>query len=247
MLFSKDKKLFPIIAGPCSIESLDQLHLIAESVKKSGASYLRGGAFKPRTNPKSFQGLGEEALRWLYDVGVDLKIPTVSEIMDTRDIDLFLRYVDVIQIGSRNMQNYSLLKEVGKHKKPILLKRGASATYGEFLFAAEYIRNEGNENIILCERGIRTFSNDLVRHTLDISAVPIMKQISDYPIIVDPSHACGRVDLVEPLAIAAEAVGADGLMVEVHSDPEKALSDGKQSLNLDQFQTLCQNLRSRRQ
>lgn len=244
MFNQDDKSIYPIIAGPCAVESYDQLYTIAKSVKESGATFLRGGAYKPRTKPNSFQGHGEIALQWLHKVSQELKIPTVSELMDPRDIDLFMKYVDVIQIGSRNMQNYSLLKEVGKYKKPVILKRGASATYDEFLWAAEYIRNEGNENIVLCERGIRTFSNatNRVRNTLDISAVPMMKQLTDYPIIVDPSHACGRADFVPALTHAAVAVGADGVMIEVHNNPEEALSDGYQSLTLDQFHNLCRTL-----
>jgi len=248
MNISNDKSIYPIIAGPCSIESYEHLYLIAKSVKEAGATHLRGGAYKPRTNPNSFQGHGKVALGWLRRVGIELNIPTISELMDPRDIDLFLENVDIIQIGARNMQNFSLLKEVGKYKKPVILKRGLSATYEEYLGATEYIRNEGNDQIILCERGIRTYSTgaNSVRNTLDISSVLMMKQLTTYPILVDPSHACGRSDFVMPLAYAAVAVGADGIMVEVHDNPAKALSDGPQALTPDQFQELCRNIHRHR-
>ena len=231
-----------IMAGPCAIENLDTLYAVAAEVKKSGAVVLRGGAFKPRTSPYNFQGLGEEGLKYLKKVGDDLGMVTVSEIMDPRDVELVSKYVDVFQIGARNMQNFNLLKEVGLTKKPVLLKRGLSATIKELLMSAEYVLAGGNFNVILCERGIRTFE-DATRNTLDISAIPVVKQLSHLPIIVDPSHAAGKWGLVSPLAKAAVACGCDGLIIEVHSHPEDALSDGAQSLLPATFSALMENLR----
>lgn len=236
-----DKKL-AIMAGPCSIESEDQILEIARSVKKSGATFLRGGAFKPRTSPYSFQGMGEEGLELLKLARRETGLPIVTELMSTDYLDRFIEDVDIIQIGARNMQNFDLLKEIGKTKKPILLKRGMSATIKEFLMSAEYIMAEGNENVILCERGIRTFEN-YTRNTLDLSAIPVIKKLSHLPIIVDPSHATGMWWLVEPLAKAAIAVGADGLMIEVHNDPDNAKCDGEQSITPERFDHLVDTLR----
>lgn len=231
-----------VIAGPCAIENFDTLYEIAVKVKTAGANVLRGGAFKPRTSPYSFQGLGEEGLKFLKKVGDELEMVTISEVMDTRDVKLLADYVDVLQIGARNMQNFNLLKEVGLTKKPVLLKRGLSSTVKELLMSAEYILSEGNYNVILCERGIRTFE-DSTRNTLDISAVPQVKQLSHLPIIVDPSHAAGKWGLVPALSKAAIASGADGLMIEVHSHPEDAMSDGAQSLLPFNFSALMMELK----
>lgn len=231
-----------VMAGPCSIESLDSLYAIAKEVKKAGVNILRGGAFKPRTSPYSFQGLGEEGLKYLKEVGENLEMITITEVMDTRDVELVARYADILQIGARNMQNFNLLKEVGMTKKPTLLKRGPSSTIKEMLMSAEYILAGGNFNVVLCERGIRTFE-DYTRNTLDISAVPSVKQLSHLPIIVDPSHAAGKWGLVSPLAKAAIASGADGLIIEVHDRPEEAASDGAQSLIPSNFSALMQELR----
>ncbi|MCX5700253.1 MAG: 3-deoxy-7-phosphoheptulonate synthase [Candidatus Omnitrophica bacterium] len=236
-----DRRL-AIMAGPCAIENLKTLHEIASEVKKAGAMILRGGAFKPRTSPYSFQGLGEEGLKILKQVGDELGLVTVSEVMDTRDVALVERYVDVMQIGARNMQNFNLLKEVGLTKKPVLLKRGLASTIKELLMSAEYILSGGNFNVILCERGIRTFE-DSTRNTLDISAVPVIKQLSHLPVIVDPSHAAGKWGLVAPLAKAAIAIGADGLIIEVHNCPEDATSDGAQSLLPSNFSNLMLELK----
>ena len=230
-----------IIAGPCAVESSEQTMEVACAVKELGALVLRGGAFKPRTSPYSFQGLGEEGLKILAEAREKTHLPVVSEALDTDNFDLVEKYVDIIQIGARNMQNYTLLKRAGRSKKPILLKRGISATITEFLLAAEYIMSEGNYNVILCERGIRTFSN-YTRFTLDISSIPELKRITHLPIIVDPSHASGKRDMVIPLSRAAIAAGADGVMVEVHPNPAKALSDGPQSLTIDMFRQLIQEL-----
>ena len=235
-------KKLAIIAGPCAVEDIDTLYEIAKAVKKSGATVLRGGAFKPRTSPYSFQGLGEEGLKFLKKVGDDLGMVTVSEVMDPRDVNLVADYVDVLQIGARNMQNFNLLKEVGNTKKPVVLKRGMSSTVKELLMSAEYILAGGNFNVILCERGIRTFE-DSTRNTLDISAVPTAKQLSHLPIIVDPSHAAGKWGLVPSLSKAAIAAGADGLIIEVHSHPEDAKSDGAQSLIPQNFSSLMQELK----
>ncbi len=231
-----------VIAGPCSIESEDQLFTIAELVKKAGATVLRGGAFKPRTSPYSFQGMGKEGLQLLQKAGKEYNLPTVSEIMRENQVDLMCEYVDILQVGARNMQNFSLLKELGKTKTPILLKRGLAATIEEFLMAAEYIMAGGNYNVILCERGIRTFEN-YTRNTLDISAIPVVHKLSHLPIIADPSHGTGIRDKVPPMARAAIAAGADGLTIEVHHEPEKAFSDGAQSLYPKQFERLMEELR----
>ena len=231
---------FQVISGPCSVESEEQIIKIARSVKESGATLLRGGAFKPRTSPYSFQGHGEKGLEYLLAAKRITGLPIVTEVMNQTQLPLF-DDVDVIQIGTRNMQNYDLLKEVGRTKKPVILKRGFSSTIEEFLMSAEYIVSEGNPNVILCERGIRTFET-MTRNTLDLSAVPLLKQKSHLPVIVDPSHACGLRSLVPALARAAVAVGADGLMIETHNDPSSALSDGAQSLDLDEFRTLCADI-----
>lgn len=236
-------KKIVVMAGPCAIENLGILRNIAGEVKKAGATVLRGGAFKPRTSPYSFQGLGEEGLKMLKQVGDEMNLVTVSEVMDTRDVDQVSRYIDVLQIGARNMQNFNLLKEVGLTKKPVLLKRGLSSTIKEMLMSAEYILSEGNFNVILCERGIRTFE-DATRNTLDISAVPVVKQLSHLPIIVDPSHAAGKWGLVAALSKAAVAVGSDGLIIEVHTSPEDATSDGAQSLLPANFSSLMLELRA---
>ncbi len=236
-------KKIVIMAGPCAVENYDMLLEIAKKVKKAGASILRGGAFKPRTSPYSFQGLGDEGLKYLARVGKELNLVTVTEVMDSRDVELVARYADILQIGARNMQNFNLLKEVGETRKPILLKRGMSSTIKEWLMSAEYILAGGNFNVILCERGIRTFE-DFTRSTLDISSIPAVEQLSHLPIIVDPSHAAGKWGLVPVLSRAAVAAGADGLIIEVHSHPEDALSDGAQSLLPDKFQELIQQLKS---
>lgn len=236
------KKLV-IMAGPCAIENMESLSAIGSEVKKSGAMVLRGGAFKPRTSPYSFQGLGEEGLKYLKEAGDKLGLVTISEVMDSRDVGLVSNYVDILQIGARNMQNFNLLKEVGNIKKPVLLKRGLSATVKDLLMSAEYILAGGNFNVILCERGIRTFE-DSTRNTLDISAVPVIKQLSHLPIIVDPSHAAGKWGLVPALSKAAVASGADGLIIEVHNHPEDALSDGVQSLLPSTFSELLRDLKA---
>ena len=227
-------KRIAMIAGPCSVESEAQICGIAEDVKKAGAMFLRGGAFKPRTSPYAFQGLKYDGLELLKEARAKTGLPIVTEIMSPYDIEIFVRDVDIIQVGARNMQNFELLKELGKIRKPILLKRGLSSTIEELLMSAEYIMAGGNDQVILCERGIRTYET-YTRNTLDISAVPILKRLSHLPVIVDPSHASGIAWLVEPLAMAAVAAGADGLMIEVHNNPAKALSDGAQSLTPDQF------------
>lgn len=229
-----------IMAGPCSVESEKQIVEIAKNVKKSGATLLRGGAFKPRTSPYAFQGLKSEGLDLMKIARKETGLPIVSEIMRTEHIDMF-ENVDIIQVGARNMQNFDLLKELGKTKKPILLKRGLSATIEEWLMSAEYIMAGGNDNVILCERGIRTYEN-YTRNTLDISAVPIIKKLSHLPVVVDPSHASGKSWLVEPLAMSAVAAGADGLIIEVHNDPPHALSDGAQSLTPKQFDRISKKL-----
>jgi len=236
------KKLV-VMAGPCSIETDDQMNEVASSVKASGAGILRGGAFKPRTSPYSFQGLAEKGLNMLENAGKNNGLPIVTEIMSADKIDEFVDKVDLIQVGARNMQNFSLLKELGKTRVPILLKRGMSATIEEWLMAAEYIMSEGNENVILCERGIRTFET-YTRNTLDLSSVLAVKKKSHLPVIVDPSHASGMWWMVEPLAKAAVAVGADGLMIEVHNDPENAWCDGAQSLKPQKFEHLMSDLKN---
>lgn len=230
-----------VIAGPCAIESREQAFAAAERVRKAGARLFRGGAFKPRTSPYSFQGLGKEALEILADVRREFGLLIVTETIDTENCDLVEEYADVLQVGARNMQNFSLLKRVGRSPRPVLLKRGLSATLEEFLMAAEYILSEGNYNVILCERGVRTFA-DHTRNTLDLSVIPAVKRLSHLPIIVDPSHGTGRRDKVTPLARAAVAVGADGLIIEVHPEPETALSDGYQSLYPEQFETLMEQI-----
>ncbi len=231
-----------VIAGPCAVEGLEILREIAGEVKALGATVLRGGAFKPRTSPYSFQGLGEEGLKYLARVRDETGLPVVTELMNIRHTDLVDKYADAVQIGARNMQNFDLLKEVGKLKKPIILKRGMSATILELLMSAEYIASEGNTDIILCERGIRTFETE-TRNTLDINAVPVLKGLTHLPVVVDPSHATGRWDLVTPAALAGVAAGADGILVEVHTDPEKAVSDGNQSLKPDKFADLMVRVR----
>jgi 3-deoxy-7-phosphoheptulonate synthase len=231
-----------VIAGPCAVEGIDILRDIAVQVKAMGATVLRGGAFKPRTSPYSFQGLGEEGLKYLAAVRDETGLPVVTELMNIRHTELVDKYADAVQIGARNMQNFDLLKEVGKLKKPIILKRGMSATILELLMSAEYIASEGNINIILCERGIRTFETE-TRNTLDINAVPVLKGLTHLPIVVDPSHATGRWDLVTPTALAGIAAGADAILVEVHTDPEKAVSDGNQSLKPKKFADMMERVR----
>jgi 3-deoxy-7-phosphoheptulonate synthase len=231
-----------MMAGPCSVENPEQIDTVAAFVAKHGAKVLRGGAFKPRTSPYSFQGLGLKGLEMLRIAADAHGLLLVSEVMDLTQIPMIIEYVDVLQVGARNMQNYNLLKEVGKVTKPVLLKRGISATLEELLLSAEYIMTGGNYNVVLCERGIRTFES-YTRNTLDISAIPVIKKLSHLPIIVDPSHGTGRRDKVPPMARAAVAAGADGLLIEVHNDPEKALSDGAQSLYPEQFEQLVKELR----
>lgn len=234
---------FHVISGPCSVESEEQIIEVAKSVKASGATLLRGGAFKPRTSPYSFQGLHGEGIRLLLEAKKETGLPIVTELMDINTIDLFAE-VDVIQVGARNMQNFEMLKELGKCGKPILLKRGLANTIEEFLMSAEYIMAGGNENVILCERGIRTFET-MTRNTLDISAVPLLKELSHLPVVVDPSHAAGIRRLVAPLSKAAIAAGADGLMIESHNNPAKALCDGAQSLDLPMFSELMTDIKKR--
>jgi 3-deoxy-7-phosphoheptulonate synthase len=231
-----------VAAGPCAVESAEQIGLIAASVAKAGARLLRGGAFKPRSSPYSFQGMGEEGLRLLRAAGEKHGLGVVSEVMDPSQIDLMLPYVDVLQVGARNMQNYHLLRALGTTDKPVLLKRGMSATIEEWLLSAEYIMSGGNYNVILCERGIRTFET-YTRNTLDNAAIPVIKKLSHLPILADPSHGTGRRDKVAPMARAAVAAGTDGLLLEVHNDPEHALSDGAQSLYFEQFEKLMEQLR----
>jgi 3-deoxy-7-phosphoheptulonate synthase len=231
-----------VIAGPCAVENQQQLFETARSVKAGGARILRGGAFKPRSSPYSFQGLGEEGLKLLAAVRKETGLPVVTEVMDTRQVELVAEYADMLQIGSRNMQNFPLLKEAGICGKPVLLKRGMMSTIEEFLLAAEYILNQGNDQIVLCERGIRTFETS-TRNTLDLSAVPMLKRVSHLPVIVDPSHGTGIRWMVPPMANAAVAVGADGLIMEVHYHPEEAKCDGTQSLNLEEFDLLMIELK----
>ena len=236
-------KKIHVVAGPCAVEDLPTLLNIAREIHKAGASFIRGGAFKPRTSPYSFQGLGEEGLKYLAEAREETGMPVVTELMDPRDIKVILKYADVIQIGTRNMQNFRLLSEVGSYDKPIVLKRGLSATIKDFLMAAEYIMAQGNHKVILCERGIRTFET-ATRNTLDLSAVPVLKKLSHLPVVVDPSHGVGQWDLVAPMAKAAIAAGADGLMIEVHPKPEEAMSDGEQSLKPDKFKALMKELKA---
>jgi 3-deoxy-7-phosphoheptulonate synthase len=231
-----------IIAGPCSVESRDMLRQTAVAVKRAGATVLRGGAFKPRTSPYSFQGLGAQALEILSETRAMTGLPVVTEVLDTRHVDAVAEHADMLQVGARNMQNFALLAELGRVQRPVLLKRGLSATITELLMAAEYIMAHGNSQVVLCERGIRTFET-ATRNTLDVSAVPVIKRESHLPVIVDPSHAGGDADLVLPLALAAIAAGADGLIVEVHPDPESALSDGDQSLTIPAFEVLMNRIR----
>ncbi|HZW36607.1 MAG TPA: 3-deoxy-7-phosphoheptulonate synthase [Candidatus Deferrimicrobiaceae bacterium] len=230
-----------LFAGPCSVEGREMMVGIAGKVAAAGATFLRGGAFKPRTSPYAFQGLGEEGLKYLAEARDATGLPVATELMDPRDLDLVARYADVIQIGARNMQNFRLLTEVGKLDKPVILKRGLSATIVEWLMSAEYIASEGNQRIILCERGIRTYEQS-TRNTFDVSAIPVVKDLSHLPVIADPSHASGKMSLVEPLSAAAIAAGADGLMIEVHGHPETALSDGPQSLRPDAFRDMVSRL-----
>lgn len=232
----------PVMAGPCSIESREMLMNIAKTVKKSGASVLRGGAFKPRTSPYSFQGLGEEGLKYLKEASQKTGLPVITEIMDIRDLPLLEKYADILQIGARNMQNFNLLKEVGMSKMPVLLKRGISSTIIELLMSAEYILSNGNFNVMLCERGIRTFE-DQTRFTLDLSAVPVLKKLTHLPVVIDPSHAVGKWGYVPAMAKAAVASGCDGLIIEVHPKPEEALSDGAQSLVPDNFDKMMKELK----
>ena len=232
---------FSVIAGPCSVESEAQICAVAEDVKASGAALLRGGAFKPRTSPYSFQGMGTAGLDLLMEARKQTGLPIVTEIMDPRMAELFEREVDVVQVGARNMQNFELLKEVGKMSKPILLKRGLSNTYEEWIMSAEYIMAAGNENVILCERGIRTFES-YTRNTLDLACIPVLRKLTHLPIIIDPSHATGKSWLVDPLAMGAVATGCDGLLIEVHNDPAHALCDGPQSLKPEVFDKLAKKL-----
>jgi 3-deoxy-7-phosphoheptulonate synthase len=225
---------FALIAGPCTVESREQVLTTARAVAEGGATMLRGGAYKPRTSPYAFQGLGLEGLRLLAEAKARTGLPVVTELMDLRDLDAVLEVADVIQIGARNMQNYTLLTELGRAGRPVLVKRGLSATLDELLSAAEYVLKEGNEHVLLCERGIRTFET-AYRFTLDLTAVPVLKERTHLPVIVDPSHAAGRRDLVGPLSLAAAAVGADGIIVEVHPDPDQAICDGPQQLATDGF------------
>jgi len=232
-----------VAAGPCAVESAEQIGEVAERVARAGAKLLRGGAFKPRSSPYSFQGLGEEGLRLLRDAADRNGLLVVSEVMDPSQVEIMLPYVDVMQVGARNMQNYHLLRALGEITKPVLLKRGMSATIEELLLSAEYIMSGGNYNVILCERGIRTFDT-FMRNTMDIAAIPVIKQLSHLPVVADPSHGTGRRDKVTPMARAAVAAGADGLLIEVHPDPERALSDGAQSLYPDQFARLMDDIRA---
>ena len=232
---------FIVIAGPCSIESYEQTYEIAKAIKKSGANILRGGAFKPRTNPTSFQGLEEEGLKILSKIGKELNMPVISEIPSEKYLEMFEKYVDIIQVGARNMDNYYLLKQLSKSTKPIFLKRGMAATIDEFVNASKYLRLDGKNDIILCERGIRTFETK-TRNTLDISAVLTLNELTDLPVFIDPSHAAGTWEMVEKLSLASIFVGANGLMIEVHNDPEHALSDGMQSLKPKRFDRLMKKV-----
>ncbi len=235
-------KKIRVMAGPCSVESQEQVLGAAIPVKEAGATFLRGGAFKPRSSPYSFQGLGEEGLSYLAHAREMTGLAVITEVLDPRDLDLVYRYTDILQIGARNMQNFKLLTEVGKLDKPVMLKRGLSASIQELLLSAEYIAAEGNRKIVLCERGIRTYETE-TRNTLDLSAIPILKQLSHLPVFVDPSHSTGKWELVAPMALAGVAAGADGLLIEVHPRPEVALSDGPQSLKPEKFSALMRSLR----
>jgi 3-deoxy-7-phosphoheptulonate synthase len=238
-----DAKKVVLMSGPCSVESREQILDIARIVKKVGASVLRGGAFKPRTSPYTFQGLGKEGLKLLAEARNATGLPVITELMDTKDTELVEQYADIIQIGARNMQNFSLLKEVGRCKKPVMLKRGMAATIKDALLSAEYILSEGNMNVMFCERGIRTFET-YTRNTLDLSAVPALKKESHLPVIVDPTHGAGHRDLIPTMALASVAAGADGIMLEVHNCPEAALSDGEQALLPDKFEALVKQMRA---
>lgn len=233
---------FVVMAGPCSVENEDQIMKTAEQVKKAGAKILRGGAFKPRTSPYSFQGLGEEGLKLLRKAADKYELLVITEVLDPRDVEIVAEYSDILQIGTRNAQNFPLLREVGNTRKPVLLKRGMYNTIEEWLLAAEYILSGGNPNVILCERGIRTFET-ATRNTLDLSAVPVLRERTHLPIVIDPSHGTGKRNYVPPMAYAALAAGADGLLIEVHPEPDKALSDGAQSLTLEMFSEMMQKLR----
>ena len=236
-----DKKI-QVIAGPCAVENREMLLAIAKDIKEEGVCFIRGGAFKPRTSPYTFQGLGLEGLKYLAEVRGKTGLNVVTELMDPRDLEMVYEYTDVIQIGARNMQNFRLLTEVGGYDKPVILKRGLSATIKEFLMSAEYIMSKGNQKVIMCERGIRTFETS-TRNTLDLSAVPVLKQLTHLPVIVDPSHGVGKWSLVTPMARAAVAAGADGILVEVHPNPENALSDGEQSLKIPVFKEMMRQIR----
>ena len=231
------------MAGPCSVESREQTLRIAREVKKSGAQFLRGGAFKPRSSPYSFQGLGKEGLDILKEARDETGLLVISEAMDSANLNMVAEYVDIVQVGARNMQNFSFLKDLGQIKKPVMLKRGMSATIEEWLMAAEYIMAQGNDQVILCERGIRTFDNKFARNTLDLNAVPVLRQLTHLPIIVDPSHGTGLRHLVSPMALASMAAGADGVIVEVHDRPQEALSDGPQALLPSDFELLMRQFR----
>ena len=233
---------FALIAGPCTVEGRDQTLDIARCVAESGAAMLRGGAYKPRTSPYSFQGLGQEGLRLLQEAKDETGLPIVTELMDVRDIDDVLEVADVIQVGARNMQNYTLLSELGRSGRPVLLKRGLSATLDELLLASEYVLKEGNESVMLCERGIRTFET-AYRFTLDLMAIPVLKELSHLPVIVEPSHAAGRRDWVEPMSLAAAAAGADGVIVEVHNEPDEAICDGPQAIPTERFAEYAEQVR----
>lgn len=232
---------FVVVAGPCSVEGREMMQEVGRAVRAVGARGIRGGAFKPRSSPYSFQGKGEEGLEILADVRKETGLPVVTEVMDTRQVELVAGYADVLQVGARNMQNFSLLAEVGRTQRPVLLKRGMSATVKDLLLAAEYVMDQGNPHVILCERGIRTFET-MTRNTFDLAAIPVLKRESHLPVFADPSHAGGRRELVAPLAYAAAAAGADGLLVEVHPEPEQAWSDGEQSLDMAEFQALMEGL-----
>lgn len=231
-----------VMAGPCTLENREQIEAVAASVSRLGVQIMRGGAFKPRTSPYSFQGLGEQGLKMMREIADRYGMLTVSEIMDSTQIPMFLRYVDILQVGARNMQNFNLLKDLSKLNKPVLLKRGPAATVEETLLSAEYIMSGGNHEVIICERGIKTFET-YTRNTMDIAAIPVIKKLSHLPVVADPSHATGRRDKVPPMARAAVAAGADGLLIEVHNEPERALCDGAQSLLPEQFEKLMQQLR----
>jgi 3-deoxy-7-phosphoheptulonate synthase len=231
-----------VIAGPCAVEDRAQLFAVAERAARAGAGMLRGGAYKPRTSRHAFQGLGQEGLELLREAAQRTGLPVVTEVLDPRDVERVAGYADLLQIGSRNMQNFALLREVGRQPRPVLLKRGAAATVDEFVKAADYVAGEGNVDIVLCERGIRTF-DPAVRHTLDLAAVPLLQQSCPWPVVVDPSHGTGRADLVPAMALAALAAGADGIMIEVHPDPERALCDGPQALRPDDFDHLMAQVR----